>query len=81
MVPLALINLAKRIEQNWDLTVLKVCKFIDGINHVSRIAYLADCDLSLTRQAISHLLYVLFSMMPHTMFNLISQLLSSHHDD
>ncbi|KAF8163494.1 nitrogen permease regulator 2-domain-containing protein [Crassisporium funariophilum] len=57
MVPLALINLAKRIEENWDLTMIKVCKYVDGINHVSRIAYLADCDLSLTRQAISHLLY------------------------
>jgi len=31
-------------------------KYIDGINHVSRIANLADCDLELTRQAISHLL-------------------------
>ncbi|KXN92240.1 hypothetical protein AN958_08693 [Leucoagaricus sp. SymC.cos] len=57
MVPLALINLAKRTEDNWDLTMVKVCKFIDGTNHVSRIAYLADCDIALTRQAISHLLY------------------------
>ncbi|PPQ77501.1 hypothetical protein CVT25_011298 [Psilocybe cyanescens] len=63
MVPLALINLSKRIEDNWDLTVLKVSKFIDGINHVSRIAHLADCDLSLTRQAISHLLYYQVIMM------------------
>ncbi|KAF8892501.1 nitrogen permease regulator 2-domain-containing protein [Infundibulicybe gibba] len=57
MVPLALINLSKRIEDNWDLTMAKVCKFIDGINHVSRIAHLADCHIALTRQAISHLLY------------------------
>ncbi|KAF8969814.1 nitrogen permease regulator 2-domain-containing protein [Flammula alnicola] len=57
MVPLALINLSKRIEENWDLTMLKVCKHINGVNHVSRIAHLADCDISLTRQAISHLLY------------------------
>ncbi|KAH7912227.1 nitrogen permease regulator 2-domain-containing protein [Hygrophoropsis aurantiaca] len=57
MVPLALINLSKRIEDNWDLTMKKVCRFIDGVNHVSRIAQLADCDLELTRQAISHLLY------------------------
>ncbi|KAF9227654.1 NPR2-domain-containing protein [Gyrodon lividus] len=56
-VPLALINLAKRIEDNWDLTVKKVCEHINGVNHVSRIAQLADCDLELTRQAISHLLY------------------------
>lgn len=72
-VPLALINLSKRIEDNWDLTmrkvysfmsqlevilylVLQVCPHINGVNHVSRIALLADCDLELTRQAISHLL-------------------------
>ncbi|KAF7294841.1 hypothetical protein MIND_01022000 [Mycena indigotica] len=57
MVPLALINLSKRIEPNWDLTMVKVCRHIDGVNHISRIAHLADCDLSLTRIAISHLLY------------------------
>ncbi|KAG5653846.1 hypothetical protein H0H81_010119 [Sphagnurus paluster] len=56
MVPLALINITKRVEDNWDLTMVKVCKFIDGTNHVSRIAHLADCDIVLTRQAISHLL-------------------------
>ncbi|KAJ8598032.1 nitrogen permease regulator 2 [Rhizopogon salebrosus TDB-379] len=56
-VPLALINLSKRIEGNWDLTMSKVCRYIDGVNHVSRIAHLADCDPALTRQAISHLLY------------------------
>ncbi|KAF8637350.1 hypothetical protein AX17_002849 [Amanita inopinata Kibby_2008] len=57
MVPLALINLSKRIEDNWDLTMVKVCKHIDGVNHISRIAHLADCDIALTRLAISHLLY------------------------
>lgn len=29
---------------------------------MSRIAHLADCDLSLTRQAISHLLLAVFSV-------------------
>ncbi|KAI0320748.1 nitrogen permease regulator 2-domain-containing protein [Amylostereum chailletii] len=57
MVPLALISLERVIEANWDLTMVKVCQFIDGTNHVSRIAQLAHCDLELTRQAISHLLY------------------------
>lgn len=56
LVPLALINLSKRVEDNWDLSLLKVTNFIDGTNHVSRIAYLADCDIQVTRQAISHLL-------------------------
>lgn len=55
-VPVALIDLKKRIGENWDLTMAKVCTFIDGTNHVARIASLADCDLDLTRKAISHLL-------------------------
>ncbi|KAI0362371.1 NPR2-domain-containing protein [Trametes cingulata] len=57
MVPLALINLTGRAEPNWDLTIAKICPYIDGTNHISRIARLANCDLNLTRLAISHLLY------------------------
>ncbi|TBU49096.1 NPR2-domain-containing protein [Dichomitus squalens] len=63
MVPLALINLTGRVEPNWDLTIVKICPFIDGINHVSRIARLANCDLNLTRLAVSHLLYYQVIMM------------------
>ncbi|KIP09077.1 hypothetical protein PHLGIDRAFT_68214 [Phlebiopsis gigantea 11061_1 CR5-6] len=62
-VPLALINLTRRIEPNWDLTVAKVCPYIDGTNHVARIARLADCDIELTRQAMAHLLYYQVIMM------------------
>lgn len=57
MVPVALINLKKAVEDDWDLTMVKICKYIDGTNHVSKIAHLADCDPVLTREAISHLLY------------------------
>ncbi|KAJ4497989.1 nitrogen permease regulator 2 [Lentinula lateritia] len=57
MVPIALINLVRRIEDNWDLTMSKVYSLDAGVNHVSRIAHLADCDVNLTREAISHLLY------------------------
>lgn len=57
MVPLALINLSKRIEDNWDLTMQRVCRHVDGTNHVARIAHLADCDIELARSAVSHLLY------------------------
>ncbi|KAH8116861.1 NPR2-domain-containing protein [Phellopilus nigrolimitatus] len=62
-VPVALINLKKRIEDNWDLTMAKVCLYIDGTNHVGRIAYLADCDLDLTRKAVQHLLFYQVIMM------------------
>ncbi|KAH9967600.1 nitrogen permease regulator 2-domain-containing protein [Russula compacta] len=57
MVPVALIKFDNIVEQNWDLTMAQVCKYIDGTNHVARIAHLAGCDIVLTRQAISHLLY------------------------
>ncbi|KAK2466769.1 hypothetical protein APHAL10511_001027 [Amanita phalloides] len=57
MVPVALIHLDRLFEENWDLTMLKVCGFIDGVNHVRRIAHLAECDVELTRSAIAHLLY------------------------
>ncbi|TCD61809.1 Nitrogen permease regulator 2 [Steccherinum ochraceum] len=63
MVPLALINLTRRVESNWDLTMVKVCKYIDGTNHVSRIAALAEVDIDFAREAISHLLYYQVVMM------------------
>ncbi|EMD38304.1 hypothetical protein CERSUDRAFT_48698 [Gelatoporia subvermispora B] len=62
-VPLALISLSKRIEPNWDLTMVKVCQYIDGTRHVARIAQLAECDLELTKLAMSHLLYYQVVMM------------------
>ncbi|KAI0082811.1 NPR2-domain-containing protein [Panus rudis PR-1116 ss-1] len=62
-VPLALINLKGRIKSNWDLTISKVCQYIDGVNHVARIASLAECDIVLCREAISHLLYYQVIMM------------------
>jgi len=40
-----------------DLTLNRVLPFINGINSVSRIAHMADTDLSLTRRAIQHLVY------------------------
>jgi hypothetical protein len=56
-VPVMLLDLGRRISDNWDLTMRKVLPFIDGINHVKRIAQLADADLELTRQCVEHLLY------------------------
>ena len=38
----------------------QVCTFIDGINHVKRIAELAEVDLTLARLCIQHLLCVIF---------------------
>lgn len=40
-----------------DLTLNRVLPYINGVNSVSRIAQLADTDLSLTRRAVQHLVY------------------------
>ncbi|PWO01156.1 nitrogen permease regulator 2, partial [Tilletiopsis washingtonensis] len=56
-VPVALLDLKGKNEGNWDLTMAKIFPFIDGVNHVKRIAQLADADLELTRQCMEHLLF------------------------
>ncbi|KAK0560949.1 Nitrogen permease regulator 2 [Tilletia horrida] len=56
-VPVALLDLRSRVDANWDLTMAKIFPFIDGVNHVKKIAELADADLGLTRQCMEHLLY------------------------
>ncbi|KAG9013633.1 Nitrogen permease regulator 2 [Tulasnella sp. JGI-2019a] len=56
-VPIALINLEKRVEPNWDITMAKVVQYINGVNHVRKIADLADTDPSLTRKCMEHLLF------------------------
>ena len=40
-----------------DLTLNRVLPYINGVNSISRIAQLADTDLSLTRRAVQHLVY------------------------
>ncbi|CAE6504387.1 unnamed protein product [Rhizoctonia solani] len=56
-VPVALIKIEKRMDENWDLTIARVVRFVDGVNHVKRICELADVDLELGRMAIQHLLF------------------------
>lgn len=56
-VPLATVRLEDLVDENWDLTMLRVLPWIDGVNSVKRIALLADADLKLVRKAIRHLLY------------------------
>lgn len=40
-----------------DLTLNRVLPYINGVNSISRVAQLADTDLSLTRRAVQHLVY------------------------
>ena len=56
-VPLATVRLASLKDDNWDITMLRVIPFIDGINSIRAIALLADADYRLVRKAIAHLIY------------------------
>jgi hypothetical protein len=55
-VPVALINIEKRMDENWDLSMARICRYVDGVNHVKKIAELADVDLELGRMCVQHLL-------------------------
>lgn len=56
-VPLSTVRFSSLQTSSWDLTVQRIVPHINGINSVSKIAQLADTDISLTRRAIAHLLY------------------------
>ncbi|GAA5826046.1 hypothetical protein JCM5353_004192 [Sporobolomyces roseus] len=56
-VPIAVAALESMKSYSWDVTLYKVCSFINGVNHVRKIAELAEVDLYLARMCIQHLVY------------------------
>lgn len=56
-VPLATVRLGELVDENWDLTMLRVLPWINGVNSLKQVALLADADFKLVRKAIRHLLY------------------------
>lgn len=56
-VPLSIVDLEALTDVNWDLTMLRILPFIDGVNSVKQISLRADADYKLVRKAIAHLLY------------------------
>ncbi|KXJ86935.1 nitrogen permease regulator 2-domain-containing protein [Microdochium bolleyi] len=56
-VPVPKMKLADLVDPTWDLTLQKIIPFIDGVNDVRRVAWLADVSLPLTQTALQHLLY------------------------
>lgn len=56
-VPVSKINLLKRMDDTWDLTLAKVTKCIDGICDVQRIANESIVSVDLVKAALQHLLY------------------------
>lgn len=56
-VPVPKTKLADIVDSTWDLTLQRIIPFVDGVNDVRRIAWLADVSLPLTQCALQHLLY------------------------
>jgi len=56
-VPLPTVKLADLTDPNWDLTMLAILPFLDGVNSVEQVARKADADYELVEKAIEHLLY------------------------
>ena len=56
-VPLLTVDLEGMMDPSWDLTMLRILPYIDGVRSVKRIAAEADADFKLVRKAIRHLLY------------------------
>ncbi|KAK5192649.1 Nitrogen permease regulator 2 [Exophiala xenobiotica] len=56
-VPLFTVRIETMVDENWDLTMLRIIPYINGVNSVKRIAALADADVKLTKKCIKHLLY------------------------
>lgn len=56
-VPISTVQLSSMVDVNWDPTMEKIIKYINGINSVRRIADLAEADYDLVRKCIQHLMH------------------------
>lgn len=56
-VPLLIRSLPSTEEWTWDLSLQRIHSYIDGVNHVQRIAELADVELKLVKKAVRELLF------------------------
>lgn len=56
-VPIFLEDKNNYCTEQWDLTTLEILKFIDGFNHISKIASEADVDNSLVKTAVQNLVF------------------------
>lgn len=56
-MPIALVDFAALQDDNWDITAARVSKYIDGVNHVGRIAQLADAEPEWVKETLRHMLF------------------------
>ena len=57
-VPIFLEGREAFCSDQWDLTTQQVLPYIDGFNHVARIASEADVENNLVKSCVQNLLYV-----------------------
>ncbi|KAF9300313.1 Nitrogen permease regulator 2 [Mortierella antarctica] len=56
-VPISTVNLEALIDVNWDMTMQRITRYINGVSSVKRIAEYADVETGLARMCMEHLLY------------------------
>ncbi|KAI8337709.1 nitrogen permease regulator 2 [Chlamydoabsidia padenii] len=56
-VPVTTMDVKNMMTSNWDITVQKVAKYINGINHVKKISELTNVKPEWTRLCMEHLMY------------------------
>ncbi|XP_037931641.1 GATOR complex protein NPRL2-like, partial [Teleopsis dalmanni] len=57
MVPLLLVDFKNTPLDNWDLTTQQILPYINGINHIARIAAEADVETDLVKSCMQNLAY------------------------
>ncbi|GAM21598.1 hypothetical protein SAMD00019534_047730 [Acytostelium subglobosum LB1] len=57
MVPVLIAEIDTSNASEWDLTLLQILPYIDGVNYVNRIAKLCEIDTNLVKSCIQHLVY------------------------
>ncbi|KAI9589798.1 GATOR complex protein NPRL2 [Glossina fuscipes] len=57
MVPLLLVDYKDTPLENWDLTTQQILPYINGINHIARIAAEADVETNLVKSCVQNLVY------------------------
>ncbi|KAM9972616.1 hypothetical protein ACTFIR_011983 [Dictyostelium discoideum] len=56
-VPVLVEEIDTTNDSEWDLTVLQILPYIDGINYVARISKLTEIDINLVSSCVQHLVY------------------------
>ncbi|KAL9048540.1 MAG: hypothetical protein Q9162_007669 [Coniocarpon cinnabarinum] len=55
-VPFGIVDLSDAVNGLWDMTMQRITPYVDGINHIARIAELASVDTTLVQQAVHQFL-------------------------